>query len=140
MSAAAPLAGLDDPRQTLASLARAIELGDRDAALRCFADDACLITAGARMARGRGEVEASLESLFARPPRIELEACSLESAREMAVGVERWRLRREPAELPRRFEATVVLRRLAQGWQLILAVLAEPVAARADTPILVLAR
>ena len=135
MIAASWLEDTRDPRLTMALLARAIEGSEPVAALGWFAEDACLISARVGAVRGRSAIGASLELLLGRPRRIEIEASSMESARGMAVGTERWRLRYgDPVAAPRRVEVTVVLRRLEAGWRLVLATLAEPVARDSVSP------
>jgi ketosteroid isomerase-like protein len=115
---------LDDPRETMAAFARAVGRADRDAAVDCFGEGACLITPGATTS-GRRAIGSVLAQLFVRESRIDVQASSLESAHGMAVGFERWRVRSlgPVAALPRRLEATVVLRDVEGAWKLVVATL-----------------
>jgi hypothetical protein len=108
----------------MAALAWAIGRADTDATVECFGEDACLITPRATTT-GRLAIRSALAQLFSRESRIDVQASSLESAHGMAVGAERWRVRSlgPVARLPRKLEATVVLRDVEGAWKLVVATL-----------------
>jgi hypothetical protein len=76
------------------------------------------------MLSGHQAIRVIVAGLF-HESRIDVLASSLESAGDLGVGTERWRIRPLGSvwEAPRRLEATVVQRRVGGAWRLVLAAL-----------------
>jgi uncharacterized protein (TIGR02246 family) len=126
VSGGANLTAVSTPRQTTAALARAINQGDLDAATRCFAKDACLLTPDSTAIRGREEIRPILAQMIARAPRIEVQATSVLVGGDVALARERWVIRSAGAPgavLVQEYTATLALQRLEGAWKLGVAAL-----------------
>ena len=106
-------------------LAASISRGDLDAAARCFAKDACLVTPDATAVRGREEIRPILHQLIASGSRIEVQESSIILAGEMAFVTERWLVATpgsKGAPFTRSLTPSMVLRRLEGAWKLAVAI------------------
>jgi uncharacterized protein (TIGR02246 family) len=114
------------PKQTTAALVQAINRRDLDAATRCFAKDACLLTPDSTAIRGRDEIRPILAQMIARNPQIEVQAGSVLVAGDVALAKERWVTRSagtRDAVFVQESPATLVLRQLEGVWKLGIAAL-----------------
>ncbi|HEV7481804.1 MAG TPA: nuclear transport factor 2 family protein [Solirubrobacterales bacterium] len=126
MSASVDLTAVPTPRQSTAVLVRAINQRDLDAAARCFAKDACLLTPDSTAIRGRDEIRPILAQMIARSPQIEVQASSVLVAGDVALAKERWVTRSAGAQdavFVQESTATLVLRQLEGVWKLGIAAL-----------------
>ncbi|MCW2987872.1 MAG: hypothetical protein JWM24_810 [Solirubrobacterales bacterium] len=112
------------PQQSTAAFVEAINDADLEAAIRCFAKDACLLTPDSTAIRGREEIRQILAQLIARESKIEVEARSILLAGEVAIGSERWVIRSagpQGAVFAQTSSPTLVLRCLEETWKLAIA-------------------
>lgn len=112
------------PENASLALVRAIGNGDLDAAARCFARDACFVSPDASTIRGRDEIRPVLAQMIGVDTQIEVEASSVLSAGEVALGSERWQISfRDVHGTPFRqtSPANMVLRRIGGSWTLVIA-------------------
>jgi len=112
------------PGETTLAFAEAISRGDLDAAARCFAKDACLITPDATAVRGRPEIRPILHQLIVVGSRIEVQESSVVLAGEVALGTERWLLTSAGSEgepFTRALTPTTVMRQIEGAWKLAVA-------------------
>ena len=78
------------PEEVTRAFAASVTRGDLEAAARCFAKDACLVTPDATTVRGREGIRLILRQLIASGSRIEVQESSMLLAGEIAFGAERW--------------------------------------------------
>lgn len=121
MQAAATIA---TPEGVTRAFADSVTRGDLEAAARCFAKDACLVTPDATTVRGREDIRPILHQLIALGSRIEVQESSMLLAGEVAFGTERWSITTpgsggEP--FTRSLTPAMVLRRLEGTWKLAVA-------------------
>jgi len=113
------------PQESTRALAESISRGDLEAAARCFAKDACLVTPDATAVKGREEIRPILRQLIASGSRIEVQESSVVLAGEVALGTERWTITTPGSEghsFTRSLTPTMVLRRLEGVWKLAVAI------------------
>ena len=113
------------PQESTRALAESISRGDLDAAARCFAKDACLVTPDATAVKGREEIRPILRQLIASGSQIEVQESSVVLAGEVALGTERWVVTTPDSEgrsFTRALTPTMVLRRLEGVWKLAVAI------------------
>jgi ketosteroid isomerase-like protein len=116
--------GASTPEAVTRALADSLTRGDLEAAARCFAKDACLVTPDATTVRGRDDIRPILHQLIVSGSRIEVQESSMLLAGEIAFGTERWSLTTPGSEgepFTRSLTPTVILRRLEGVWKLALA-------------------
>jgi ketosteroid isomerase-like protein len=112
------------PRESTRAFARSIGRGDLEAAARCFAKDACLLTPDATAVRGREEIKPILHQLIVANSQIEIQESSIILAGEVALGSERWVVSSAGSEggiFTRVLTPTMVLRQLEGVWKLAVA-------------------
>jgi ketosteroid isomerase-like protein len=92
--AAAPLRErlLATPRLACEALQRAINEADLEAALSCFAPDACLVGAEETVAQGEQALAASLSRLIEAGAQVRIELYGVLVAGEIALAHERWQI------------------------------------------------
>lgn len=113
------------PEEVSRALAASVTRGDLEAAARCFAKDACLVTPDATTVRGREGIRPILRQLIASGSRIEVQESSMLIAGEIAFGAERWVVSTPGSEgrpFTRALTPTLVLRRLEGAWKLAVAI------------------
>ena len=111
------------PRLACEALARAINQGDLEGALACFAPGACLIGPEGSFAQGSVAIRACLAELIASGARIEIELFGVLVAEEHALAHERWTIFYDgrPSRSPQSTHPTLVLRLLEGEWKLTIA-------------------
>lgn len=101
---------------------RALNLGDLDSAIACFARDGCLITPDATAVHGREGIRPLLAQLVARRTTVEVELSNFVEAGEVLLASERWRVRSGAGGKTPTIEQTLspalVLRRVEGEWKL----------------------
>ena len=120
----AVLEGARTPQESTRALAASISRGDLDAAARCFAKDACLLTPDATVIRGREEIRPILHQLIVSGTRIEVQESSIVRAGEVALGTERWTFTSPGTagtSFARTLSPTLVMRHLEGVWKLAVA-------------------
>jgi ketosteroid isomerase-like protein len=113
------------PEEVTRAFAASVTRGDLEAAARCFAKDACLVTPDATTVRGREGIRLILRQLIASGSRIEVQESSMLLAGEIAFGAERWLVATPGSEgkpFTRALTPTLVLRRLEGAWKLAVAI------------------
>jgi ketosteroid isomerase-like protein len=98
-----------------------LSAGRLDAAMACFAKDACLITQDATAIHGRSRIRPLLAQLIARHAQIEVEFSNALIAGEVAFAQERWMVRMDGVEGSRFAqvcEPTLVLRWIEDRWKI----------------------
>jgi ketosteroid isomerase-like protein len=122
---APPRVVAEAPEEVTRAFAESVRRGDLEAAARCFAKDACLVTPDATTVRGRGGIRPILHQLIASGWQIEVQESSMLLAGEIAFGTERWVLTTPGSEgrpFTRALTPTMVLRRLEGAWKLVVAI------------------
>ncbi len=110
------------PRLACQELSRALGAGDLDAAVACFAPDACLIAPDATEVHGEGAIRARLAQLIESRAEVTIELAGVLAAGDIAIAHERWRIRAEGVEaFSQAPHPTLVLRRLGVEWKLAIA-------------------
>jgi uncharacterized protein (TIGR02246 family) len=113
------------PEKVTRAFAESVTRGNLEAAARCFAKDACLVTPDATTVRGREDIRPILHQLIASGSRIEVQESSMLLAGEIAFGTERWVITTPGSEgksFTRALTPTMVLRRLEGAWKLAVAI------------------
>jgi ketosteroid isomerase-like protein len=90
----------------------------------CFARDACFLTAGVTVIRGRAEIRDILAQLIAMRFEIEVEMRTVLRIGDTALISERWTTRLGGAEGPPLVQvsrSTPVMRQVDAGWKLLVA-------------------
>lgn len=110
------------PRHACRALAGALGQGDLEAAVACFAPDACLLLADGTAVHGTAAIRARLAGLIAGGAEVEIELTGVIVAGDTALAHERWALRPGAgggfSQSP---HPTLVLRRLGEEWKLAIA-------------------
>jgi ketosteroid isomerase-like protein len=112
------------PCESTRAFADSISRGDLNAAARCFAKDACLLTPDSTVIRGREEIRPILQQMIAIGSRIEVQESSVVLAGEVALGTERWLVTSHGSEgepFSRALTPTMVLRQVEGAWKLAVA-------------------
>lgn len=102
----------------------ALNRGDLQSAVACFARDACLITPDATAIHGRDQIRPLLAQMVIRQTEIRVESTSAIGAGEVVLAQERWRVRAgpsEPARVEQSLDATLVLGLIEAEWKLTIA-------------------
>ncbi len=113
------------PEKVTRAFAESVTRGNLEAAARCFAKDACLVTPDATTVRGREDIRPILHQLIASGYRIEVQESSMLLAGEIAFGTERWVITTPGSEgksFTRALTPTMVLRQLEGAWKLAVAI------------------
>jgi ketosteroid isomerase-like protein len=106
------------------SFARALDLGDVEAATACFARNGCLVTPDATAVHGRDRIRPLLAQLIARRTEIEVELSSVVGAGDVVLAHERWRVHSggpEGQRVEQILSPTLVLRQIEGEWKLAIA-------------------
>jgi ketosteroid isomerase-like protein len=108
------------PRRACEALARAIDAGDLQAAMQCFAPDACLVSDDGRLLYGHGPIGALLGDLIRQDTRVSIDLAGVIVCGDLALAHESWRIG------PGRASAhgthpTLVLRNLVSEWKIVIA-------------------
>ena len=117
--------GARTPGESTRALAASISRGDLEAAISCFAKDACLLTPDATVVRGREEIRPILHQMIASGSKIEVQESSVVLAGEVALGSERWVISSAGSEgspFTRALTPTMVLRQVEGVWKLAVAI------------------
>ncbi|HET7485808.1 MAG TPA: nuclear transport factor 2 family protein [Solirubrobacterales bacterium] len=110
------------PRHACRALVRALGQGELEAALACFAPDACLILADGTAVHGEAAIRTRLAELIAGAAEVAIELAGVLAAGDTALAYERWRIRsEEAASLDHSHHPTLVLRRQGEEWKLAIA-------------------
>jgi ketosteroid isomerase-like protein len=121
--AGVPLGGLHaaTPRLSCEAFARALNVGDLDTAVACFAPDACLIAPDATALHGEAPIRALLARLIESRAEIAVELSGVLVVGSLALAHERWTIRAE-GEGGSRFaqasQPTLLLREIEGEWKL----------------------
>ena len=86
------------PRLACQALKRALGDGDPDAAVECFAPDACLIAPDGTAVHGIAAIRARLAGLIEARAEVAIELAGVLAAGDVALAHERWSFRREEAK------------------------------------------
>jgi ketosteroid isomerase-like protein len=108
------------PASACPNFTGALNRGDLQAAIACFARDACLITPDATAIHGRDQIRPLLAQMVIRQTEIRVESASAIGAGEVILAQERWRVRAGPPEPARveQLDATLVLGLIEAEWKL----------------------
>jgi ketosteroid isomerase-like protein len=111
------------PEETLIVFVAALRRRDLEKASACLASDACFLTPDATAIHGRAEIVEVLSQLraCAIDLRIEMRAAALRAG-DTALSAERWTVRTaggHPGAMVRSFESRTVLRRIEDGWRIL---------------------
>jgi ketosteroid isomerase-like protein len=109
------------PAGACPSFTGALNRGDLQSAIACFARDACLITPDATAIHGRDRIRPLLGQMVIRQTEITVESSSTIGAGEVILAQERWRVRAgqpEPARVEQSLDATLVLGLVEAEWKL----------------------
>jgi ketosteroid isomerase-like protein len=101
----------------------ALNHGDLQSAVACFARDGCLITPDATAIHGRDQIRPLLAQMVIRQTEIRVESASAIGAGEVILAQERWRVRAgqpEPARVEQNLDATLVLGLVEAEWKLMI--------------------
>ncbi len=112
------------PRLACEALARALRAGDVDAALTCFAPDACVVGPDGRALHGETPIRALLAQLIEARAEIAIELAGVLVAGELALAHERWVIASGGASGSRSApttDPTLVLRQIEGEWRLAIA-------------------
>lgn len=116
----------ESPQQLSQNLVAAVNGGDLAWASACFSRQACLVTPGDTVVRGREAIEPVLWQLIAAATEIQVERLGMLDTPEFALSYECWTFR-SAADAARSFShaptATLGMRRLEEGWKLEIAAL-----------------
>lgn len=115
-----PLTSKSHTRTIRPPLPSLLSGGKLDAAMACFARDACLITQDATAIHGRDRIRPLLAQLISRHAKIEVEFSNALIAGDVAFAQERWLVQMDGVE-GSRFEQvcepTLVLRWIEDRWK-----------------------
>ena len=112
------------PRLACEALARAINHGDLEAALECFAPGAALVGPEGTVAQGEHALRASLSQMIGAGAEVALELRGVLVAAHLALAHERWQISYAGAPDPRLSQApspSLVMRLLGGEWKLAIA-------------------
>jgi len=99
----------------------ALNRGDLQSAIACFARDACLITPDATAIHGRDQIRSLLAQMVIRQTEIRVESTSAIGAGGVILAQELWRVRAgapESARIEQNLDATLVLGLIEAEWKL----------------------
>jgi ketosteroid isomerase-like protein len=99
----------------------ALNRGDLQSAIACFARNGCLITPDATAVHGREQIRPLLAQMVISRTEIRVESATAIGAGETILAQERWRVRAgqpEPARVERSLDATLVLGLIEGEWKL----------------------
>lgn len=102
----------------------ALNRGDLQTAVACFAREGCLITPDATAIHGRDQIRPLLAQMVIRQTEIRVESASAIGAGDVILAQERWRVRAgpsEPARVEQNLDATLVLGLIEAEWKLTIA-------------------
>lgn len=102
----------------------ALNRGDLQTAVACFAREGCLITPDATAIHGRDQIRPLLAQMVIRRTEIRVESASAIGAGDVILAQERWRVRAgpsEPARVEQSLDATLVLGLIEAEWKLTIA-------------------
>ncbi|HMC49678.1 MAG TPA: nuclear transport factor 2 family protein [Solirubrobacterales bacterium] len=116
------------PPQRIACLAlpKLIGSGNLDAATRCFARDACLLTPDATAIHDREHIRPLLAQLISRRVRIEVEQSNVLVAGDVAYVRELWQVSARVAagsQYEHSCDPSLVLKRIEDSWKISIATL-----------------
>lgn len=114
------------PHIACLALPKLIGSGNLDAATRCFARDACLLTPDATAIHDREHIRPLLAQLISRRVRIEVEQSNVLVAGDVAYVRELWRVSaRVAAGSPYEHtcDPSLVLKRIEDSWKISIATL-----------------
>ena len=110
------------PRHACAALSRALGGGDLEAAVACFAPDACLIAPDGTAVHGAAAIRSRLAGLIEARAEVEIELAGVLCAGDLALAHERWSFRSEGEDgFSHAPHPTLVLRRVEGEWKLAIA-------------------
>jgi ketosteroid isomerase-like protein len=110
------------PRLACQALSRALGEGDLEAALACFAPDACLILADGTSVHGEEAIRSRLAGLIAGGAEVAIELTGVIAAADVALAHERWSARSgAQGGFSGAPHPTLVLRRHGEEWKLAIA-------------------
>jgi ketosteroid isomerase-like protein len=112
------------PRLACKAFAKALNAGDLDAAVACFAPSACLVVGDGTAVHGEAAIRARLAQLIESRAEVAIELAGVLAAGDVALAHERWTIRSGGVG-GSRFEQTscptLVLRRIGDEWKLAIA-------------------
>src|SRR5690349_3476119 len=123
------------PRLACEALTKALNGGDLEAALACFAPSGCLIGPDGATAQGESALAHRLGGLLARHAEVEIELFGVTIAGDLALAHERWAISyggRIDSRAAKAVSPTMVLRLIAGEWKLAIA---APWGVRASEPL-----
>jgi ketosteroid isomerase-like protein len=110
------------PRLACQALKRALGNGDLEAAVSCFAPDACLVAPEGTEVHGTPAIRSRLAQLVQSRAGVEIELAGVLAAGDIALAHERWSFRSgEGGGFASSHHPTIVLRRLGAEWKLAIA-------------------
>ena len=111
------------PRLACEALARALNLGDLEAATACFAPGACLIGPDGAEKHGEAPIRALLAELIAAHTQVAIELSGVLVAGGVALAHERWTIGSEGrgSHAAQAYYPTLVLRQIGADWKLAIA-------------------
>jgi ketosteroid isomerase-like protein len=122
----ATLAAAPPARIACLALPKLIGAGNLEAATRCFARDACLLTPDATAIHDREHIRPLLAQLIARRVRIEVEQSNVLVAGDVAYARELWQVSAGVAAGSRyehSCDPSLVLKRIEGSWKISIATL-----------------
>lgn len=112
------------PRLACEALCRALNRGDLEAALSCFAPGACLLGPDGTAAQGEGALRSRLAELIAAGAEVRIELRGVLVASDLALAHERWHISRRGRPDPGLAHSpapSLVLRLLEGEWRIAIA-------------------
>jgi len=111
------------PRLACEALAAAINRGDLEGALTCFAPGACLLGPDGSAAHGEHAIRTRLAELIGARAQVEIELRGVLVASDLALAHERWTIHGSgPASRsPQGTQPTLVMRQFEGEWKLAIA-------------------
>src|SRR3954471_14354071 len=120
------LVAASPPRIACLALPKLIGSGNLDAATRCFARDACLLTPDATAIHGREHIRPLLAQLIAGRVRIEVEQSNVLVAGDVAYARELWQVSAgvpTGSQYQHSCDPSLVLKRIEGSWKISIATL-----------------
>lgn len=111
------------PEQASLAFVQAINGGNLDGAVSCFAEDARFLTPDGTVIHGRSQIRGVLDQLLALRIRIKVETRRMLIVGDTALGSERWttRFQRPDGSSYQQVSvSTVVFGRADDGWELLI--------------------
>lgn len=111
------------PRLACEILSRAINEGDLEAAIACFAPGAALVDPDGSAAQGTEAIRARLSGLVSVAARVEIALAGVLVASDIALAHERWDISygNQRSHPPRGASPTLVLRLIGGEWRIAIA-------------------